>query len=171
MDIQRRVRENGQTCACIRCREIRGQSVSPEDLTLRDTVYQAAYAEEHFLQFVASDDKLAGYLRLSLPKAERPDVGIDELANAAIIREIHIYGQSLGVGEEADGAAQHIGLGKRLIERAVEIAAENRLPRLAVIAAVGTRGYYRKRGFRDGNFYMIRDVFSDNDRGENSAIQ
>ena len=62
-------------------------------------------------------------------------------------------------------------LGKRLIERAVEIAAENRLPRLAVIAAVGTRGYYRKRGFRDGNFYMIRDVFSDNDRGGNSAIQ
>lgn len=171
MDIQRRVRENGQTCACIRCREIRGQPVSPEELTLRNTVYQAAYAEEHFLQFVASDDKLAGYLRLSLPKAERPDVGIDELANAAIIREIHIYGQSLGVGEEADGAAQHIGLGKRLIERAVEIAAENRLPRLAVIAAVGTRGYYRKRGFRDGNFYMIRDVFSDNDRGGNSAIQ
>lgn len=160
MDIQKRVRENGQRCGCIRCREVKGEAVARERLTLVDTVYEAVHAEEHFLQFVTADDKLAGYLRLSLAKPNRPDTGIEELSGASIIREIHIYGQSLAVGEEAEGAAQHIGLGRFLIERAVEITRENGLEKIAVIAAVGTRGYYRKRGFNQGQYYMIRNVSS-----------
>ena len=160
MDIQKRVRENGQRCGCIRCREVKGEAVARERLTLVDTVYEAVHAEEHFLQFVTADDKLAGYLRLSLAKPNRPDTGIEELSGASIIREIHIYGQSLAVGEEAEGAAQHIGLGRFLIERAVEITRENGLEKIAVIAAVGTRGYYRKRGFSQGQYYMIRNVSS-----------
>ena len=160
MDIQKRVRENGQHCGCIRCREVKGEAVARERLTLVDTVYEAVHAEEHFLQFVTADDKLAGYLRLSLAKPNCPDTGIEELSGASIIREIHIYGQSLAVGEEAEGAAQHIGLGRFLIERAVEITRENGLEKIAVIAAVGTRGYYRKRGFNQGQYYMIRNVSS-----------
>lgn len=160
MDIQKRVRENGQRCGCIRCREVKGEAVARERLTLVDTVYEAVHAEEHFLQFVTADDKLAGYLRLSLAKPNCPDTGIEELSGASIIREIHIYGQSLAVGEEAEGAAQHIGLGRFLIERAVEITRENGLEKIAVIAAVGTRGYYRKRGFNQGQYYMIRNVSS-----------
>ncbi len=42
------------------------------------------------------------------------------------------------------------GLGTQLIERAAEIAAERGYARLAVISSVGTREYYRKRGFADG---------------------
>ncbi len=160
MDIQKRVRENGQRCGCIRCREVKGEAVARERLTLVDTVYEAVQAEEHFLQFVTADDKLAGYLRLSLAKPNHPDTGIEELSGASIIREIHIYGQSLAVGEEAEGAAQHIGLGRLLIERAVEITRENGLEKIAVIAAVGTRGYYRNRGFSQGQYYMIRNVSS-----------
>jgi elongator complex protein 3 len=42
--------------------------------------------------------------------------------------------------------------------RAVELAREHGYARLAVISAVGTRGYYRKRGFADGTLYQTRDI-------------
>lgn len=162
-DIQRKVAENGTRCECIRCREIKGQTVEMDTLQLIDFTYSAESAEERFLQFVTPDNKLAGYLRLSLPLPNHPQTHIDELTGAAIIREIHIYGQSLGVGEESDGAAQHIGLGKQLIERAVDIARAKGLAKIAVIAAIGTRGYYRKRGFMDGSYYMIRPINAKDD--------
>ena len=56
------------------------------------------------------------------------------------------------------GRAQHLGLGSRLIEKAAEIATERAYTRLAVISAIGTREYYRKRGFEDGELYQIRDL-------------
>lgn len=160
MDIQARMKQNGTACSCIRCREIKNQQVVPETLQLTDFRYQAAFANEHFLQFVTPDDKIAGYLRLSLPMTRAPQTGMPELENAALIREIHIYGQSLPVGAEQSGAAQHIGLGSQLIERACEIARGAGYSRLAVIAAIGTRIYYQARGFERGEFYMIRPLDS-----------
>ena len=75
-----------------------------------------------------------------------------DLANAAIIREVHVYGLSLEVGEERQGIAQHSGLGTRLIQEAEQIAKDMGFTRLAVIAAVGTRAYYASRGLEWGNF-------------------
>ncbi|RPI95558.1 MAG: GNAT family N-acetyltransferase, partial [Chloroflexi bacterium] len=74
------------------------------------------------------------------------------------IREVHVYGPALGLGEESPGKAQHSGWGTRLIERAAQIAAERGYTRLAVISSVGTRAYYRKRGFADGALYQIRNL-------------
>ena len=71
---------------------------------------------------------------------------------------MHVYGQSLAVGEEQPGAAQHIGLGTRLLEEASRIAREKGFSRLAVIAAVGTRLYYEKRGFERGINYLVKDL-------------
>ena len=106
---------------------------------------------------MTDDDHLAGYLRLSLP--DDPLNGpIDELHGCAIIREVHIYGQSLPVGAEQSGAAQHIGLGSRLIEEACTISAAHGFERIAVIAAIGTRQYYESRGFYRGNYYLFRDI-------------
>ena len=85
-------------------------------------------AEEHFLSFVTPDDRLAGFLRLSLPGEGSPATGLPDLAGAAIIREVHVYGQSLMVGTEQAGAAQHIGLGTRLIHQAEQIAGSMALP-------------------------------------------
>ena len=68
-----------------------------------------------------------------------------------MIREVHVYGQSLAVGAEQRGAAQHIGLGTRLLDEAARIAREHGYRRLAVIAAVGTRLYYESRGFVRGS--------------------
>jgi elongator complex protein 3 len=149
MDVLEELERRGQRCQCIRCREVRGEMIDPSALRLVDEVYHPAQAEEHFLQFVTPSDQIAGYLRLSLPAPGAPDVTgtLPELQGAALVREVHVYGQSLAVGQEQAGAAQHIGLGTRLLEEAARIAAEKGYPRLAVIAAVGTRIYYESRGF------------------------
>ncbi len=158
-DVLAEMARRGTRCRCVRCREVRGQPVQPDLLRLEDFTYRADFAEEHFLQFVTPDDRLAGFLRLSLPLPEAPDVGMGEdLAGAAIIREVHVYGPALPVGEEAPGAAQHAGLGTRLLREAERIAREAGYRRLAVIAAVGTRRYYLERGFERGRWYLVQPL-------------
>jgi elongator complex protein 3 len=160
-DIQREMEQRGTRCQCIRCREIRGHKVGADDLQKQALVYTTTGAEEHFLSFITADDKLTGFLRLSLPKTTGegyPDTGMGDLQNAAIIREVHIYGQSLEVGDQQDGAAQHTGLGTALINWSEEIARENGYARLAVISAVGTRQYYKGRGFERGKLYMVKEI-------------
>ena len=157
-DIHNEMKRRGTQCQCVRCREVRGKAVHAETLTLDDMVYQAGTAEEHFISYVTPDDKLAGFVRLSLPGNDSPDTKIDELAGAALIREVHVYGQSLPVGAEKKGAAQHAGLGTRLLEEAESIARAKGFRRLAVISAVGTRGYYLERGFERGEFYLTKTL-------------
>jgi elongator complex protein 3 len=101
---------------------------------------------------------LAGFLRLSLPGSNSPDSGLPDLDQAAIIREVHVYGQSLEVGEKQFGTAQHAGLGTSLLVEAESIAREMGYRRLAVIAAVGTRQYYLGRGFERGDLYLMKDL-------------
>ena len=156
-DVQREMRKRGTQCQCVRCREIRKRQVSAESLELNDLIYHPAFAEEHFLSFDTPDDHLAGFLRLSLPE-ETGKSGIDELKDGAIIREVHVYGQSLEVGEDRSGIAQHSGLGTRLISESERIAREAGYKRLAVIAAVGTRAYYARRGFELGPYYMTKNL-------------
>jgi elongator complex protein 3 len=157
-DAMAELQRRGQRCQCVRCREVRGQKIDPAALARRDTIYQAANAEEHFLQIVTPDDRLAGFLRLSLPAADAQDLQIEDLKGAALIREVHVYGQSLEVGAEVDGAAQHIGLGTSLLTWAGEIARGKGYADLAVIAAIGTRKYYESRGFARGELYMVKPV-------------
>ncbi|MEW6084076.1 MAG: tRNA uridine(34) 5-carboxymethylaminomethyl modification radical SAM/GNAT enzyme Elp3 [Chloroflexota bacterium] len=157
-DVQDELKRRGTKCQCVRCREVRGKSVTVESLKLDDLVYQAGAAEEHFISYVTPEDKLAGFVRLSLPEENSPQTDIAALDGAALIREVHVYGQSLPVGAEKDGAAQHAGLGTRLLEEAERIAIENGFERMAVISAVGTRGYYLNRGFERGDLYLVKKL-------------
>ena len=167
-DVHAELARRGQRCRCMRCREIRGQAVDTGSLQLKDFVYQPADAEEYFISYSTSDDLLAGYLRLSLPNAASSEERIDatnhlhslipELNGAALIREVHVFGQSLEVGTDQPGAAQHSGLGTSLLEKAEEIARQAGFKRLVVIAAVGTRLYYEKRGFKRSVLYMTKKI-------------
>ncbi len=155
-DVQREMKERGTSCECVRCREVRGLPISPDSVRLDDLVYEAEDAEEHFISYVTPDDKLAGFIRLSLPFSASPDTEMDDLEDAALIREVHVYGQSLPVGAEKEGAAQHSGLGTQLLEEAEKVAKECGFTKIAVISAVGTRQYYLGRGFERGEYYLIK---------------
>ena len=157
-DIHQELKRRGTACQCVRCREVRGKHISPDAVRLDDLVYAAEAAEEHFISYVTPDDKLVGFVRLSLPSATSPDTGIDDLHDAALIREVHVYGQSLPVGAEKDGAAQHSGLGTQLLEEAEKVSKEYGFSRIAVISAVGTRHYYLDRGFERGTYYLVKQI-------------
>ena len=157
-DIHDEMKRRGTRCQCIRCREVRGKTVDSAALQLDDLVYETGGAREHFLSFVTPDDGLAGFVRLSLPGSDSPPTGMSDLDGAALIREVHVYGQSLAVGAEQNGAAQHAGLGTRLLEEAEAIAGANGFKRMAVISAVGTRHYYLDRGFERGEYYLVKNI-------------
>jgi elongator complex protein 3 len=168
-DVHREMAERGTKCECLRCREVRGQKIEIEKLKMDDLVYQTSPrsllaspegegAEEHFISFITPDDKVVGFLRLSLPDKNAPKLGIKDLENSAIIREVHVYGQSLKVGAEKEGAAQHVGLGTRLVKIAEQVANEHDFEKIAVISAVGTRGYYIDRGFTRGEYYLVKEI-------------
>ena len=119
--------------------------------------YRAGGGEEMFMSFeTASQARLAGFLRLHLPDAPTRVKMPTELMRCAIIRELHVYGPSLPVGDASDGEAQHRGIGRQLLAAAVDEARLAGFKRLAVIASIGTRQYYRQHGFEDGDLYMAR---------------
>lgn len=153
-DVASRVQE-------IRFREINQQQVSAAELTLQDFVYTTAVSDEHFLQWVTADNKIAGFCRLSLPHWDKLiagacDVTANELLvqpGQAMIRELHVYGQALSLGSEGM-SAQHQGLGQKLLAKASSIAAEAGYTSLNVISSIGTRAYYRAQGFTDAGLYQ-----------------
>jgi elongator complex protein 3 len=142
--VERELAKQGNESKDIRAREIRGRPVKEEELKLKTTRYETAVSQEYFLEFITKNDCITGFLRLSLPKIENY---LDELKNKAIIREVHVYGQSLEIGKTKSGKAQHIGLGKSLIKEAEKIAKDEDFSELSVISSIGTRIYYEKNGF------------------------
>ncbi|MFQ3536117.1 MAG: tRNA uridine(34) 5-carboxymethylaminomethyl modification radical SAM/GNAT enzyme Elp3 [Aggregatilineales bacterium] len=155
--VEARLAQEGERSRDIRAREVRSAPIAPEALHLDELRYNTSVGQECFLQFITSEQHIAGFLRLSLPDQALSPL-CPELKGAAIIREVHVYGQALGIGQESAGKAQHSGLGTRLIERAAEIARQSGYQRLAVISAVGTRAYYRARGFAEGQLYQVRNL-------------
>ncbi len=149
---QQRMAKQGLKCRCIRCREIRRRQLDPADLSLKIETYETAASTEHFLSF-ETDEHIAGFLRLSLPYRDA-DLPIEELDGHAMIREVHVYGPALSVGEESQGEAQHIGLGSQLVDKAKEMAKAAGYSHMAVISAIGTREYYGRHGFQTDGLYM-----------------
>ncbi len=167
--VQQAMEARGLRCECIRCREVRAggekshgaevpgswEEESAAALRIEDVTYATDATEEHFLQALTPEERLVGFLRLSLPRASRAEIPIPEIRDAAMIREVHVYGPAQELGHRGPGE-QHRGLGTRLLELAADLARQAGFRELAVIAAVGTRPYYRERGFVAGDLYPIR---------------
>ena len=79
------------------------------------------------------------------------------IAKRAIVRELHVYGQALNIGERSD-ASQHKGFGKWLMDEAEKITKSNKIKELAVISGIGVRAYYEKLGYKLRGFYMVKKV-------------
>ncbi len=148
------IKKTKQKMQDIRSREIRSQPFEMAKVKLKIKTYVTSVSQEKFIQFVYQD-KILAFLRLSLPSKQVKPIS-EELTNAAMIREIHVYGRSLAIGQkQQDDKAQHFGFGKKLIAKAAALSKKAGFQKLAVISAIGTREYYRHRGFSDGELYQF----------------
>ncbi len=153
--VEREMARRGLSSGDIRAREVRFRDLSAVELRLDERRYATSIGDEVFLQWLTPERAIAGFARLALPREEAL---LEELRGAAIIREVHIYGQALGIGAAAGAETQHRGLGRQLIERCAAIAAAAGYGQLAVISAMGTRVYYRRLGFTDGPLYQTLEL-------------
>ena len=161
--VQEELAHRGITCRCIRCREV-GQhamrnTASPltENIRLQRIVYEASGGTEIFLSFEDPKlDILVGYVRLRIPGEEAHRTEIKD-QNAAIIRELHVFGQTVPVGARNESAYQHRGYGTRLIAEAERTAAEDyQRTKMVVISALGTKNYYSRFDYRHDGPYMSK---------------
>jgi len=161
--VQRYMERKGLKCRCIRCREVghvylkRGVLPDAGSIGLKRLVYEASGGVEVFLSFEDPEGILIGFLRMRIPSpaATRPEV--DE--ETAIIRELHVYGLQVPVGDRPGAWFQHRGYGSKLVSEAERIAREEYgVKRMLVISGVGVRDYYRRLGYRKlrGSFYMFK---------------
>ncbi|HOU75867.1 MAG TPA: tRNA uridine(34) 5-carboxymethylaminomethyl modification radical SAM/GNAT enzyme Elp3 [Candidatus Dojkabacteria bacterium] len=145
-------------CNCIRCREIRKNQITNK-IEYSIIKYKVQNSNEYFIQATTETinrkNCILGFLRLSIIDRRKPIEDSSKnsilelpefLKNRAMIREIHVYGNSEKIGHI--GTVQHTGIGKQLIKMAIEITKSNNFSKIFVISAVGTREYYRKLGFR-----------------------
>ncbi len=155
-EVQKRMHNCAIRCRCIRCRQVRDDATGQFTLTRRD--YPASRGKEIFLSFEdAVTDQLASLLRLRIASETPADFPC--LKEAALIRELHTYGRHVPVHERQAGAAQHRGFGWQLLQEAERIAKEEYgLRKVAVIAGVGVRDYYRRLGYALQDTYMIKDL-------------
>lgn len=158
--VERQVKDEGEPVSEIRYREISTGDVDVDSLSLSVLSYETTVSDERFLQWVTEEDRIAGFLRLSLPKEDyllRNQASLPVGLQEAMIREVHIYGRTSELHESGAGA-QHLGLGRKLVEKACDLARGRGYRRINVISSVGTRGYYRKLGFEDNGLYQRRDL-------------
>ena len=149
------VRRRGGRLVEIRAREIRDDALDADALRLQRTAYRAGRATEHFLELVTPEDRIVGFLRLSFPDAAP---FVPELEGSALVRELHVYGGAVDIGSAPGERAQHRGFGARLLDEAASRAREAGFTTLSVISAIGTRDYYRRHGFADGELYQHRPL-------------
>lgn len=152
--------ETAQKVQEIRFREIGTAQTEIGELHLDTVEYRTTVSTEFFLQWVTPKNQIAGFLRLSLPLEEAIARYGDRLPickNEAMIREVHVYGQAALLHQVGAGA-QHLGLGRQLIEQACQIAQTKGYAAVNVISAVGTREYYRGLGFADNGLYQQKKL-------------
>jgi len=153
--LQAELQKEGKKCQCIRCREVRG-GVYDTKVELLVNERESLGGQELFLSY-ESWGKLFSMLRLRLPDKDEK-ILFGELAGAAIVREVHTYGQVAQIDTQDGIKSQHRGLGKRLMIKAEEIAKTRGYKRIAVISAIGTREYYRKLGYSLEGTYMVKGL-------------
>jgi len=154
---EERADERGIELRDIRAREagMNDGTPDPDRVELTVTTYDAAGGTEHFLAFEDPvEDLLVGFCRLRFPN----EPVRRELGDAAIVRELHVYGSEAGIGS-GEGEWQHKGYGRRLIRRAEELAADAGYGTLAIISGIGAREYYRRKlGYRQDGPYVSKQL-------------
>ena len=157
--IHKRLKEQGYSCKCIRCREagLSRKNMPSEVLKLNREEYDSSSGKEIFLSFDDKDETIYGFLRLRKPSKMAHRNEITE--NSCIIRELHVFGKSIKIGKHEENSIQHSGLGRKLMGEAEKISREDFDARkILVISAIGTREYYKKLGYKLDGPYMSKQL-------------
>lgn len=158
--LQDDMRLNSWGCKCIRCREIKGNSVSLDNIKMNIEKYRASGGDEYHISFDSDCEKnyLVGFLRLRLYNSSEAgnDIVLPSIKGCALIRELHVYSNLNSVGDKIEGSLQHKGFGKQLVAKAEELAIENGYNKIAIISGTGVREYYKKLGYNLIDTYMIK---------------
>ncbi len=153
------MQRQGARCSCIRCREYghraqAGWQIGDPKLVRMD--YEASGGREILLSLEDDRETLFGLLRMRLQAKPLP--GLEQNGSLALIRELHIYGPEVSLGQRDAAAAQHKGLGRALMLAAERIAADEfGVSQIAVLSGVGAREYYRSDlGYSLRGYYMAK---------------
>jgi len=155
--VKQRMKKQGITCRCIRCREYGHRArdnweIAEPRLVRMD--YEASGGREIFLSFEDENETLFGLLRLRIQPQPLAN------GNSALIRELHIYGPEVSFHQRDPNSAQHKGLGRALLKEAERIAAEEfGASQIAVLSGIGAKDYYRSGfGYTAQGDYMVKHL-------------
>lgn len=153
--------EENINCQCIRCREVghralQGIKPKSENIKLLSEEYTASGGQEIFISHEdVLSDILIGFLRLRIPSNKVHRAEIDD--KTALIRELHVYGSMVPLGDKKDELWQHQGYGEGLLEEAERIASENYdKNKILINSGIGVRNYYKKFGYKKEGPYMAK---------------
>ncbi|MGC8812332.1 MAG: tRNA uridine(34) 5-carboxymethylaminomethyl modification radical SAM/GNAT enzyme Elp3 [Candidatus Aenigmatarchaeota archaeon] len=158
--VERRAEELGINIKEIRYREVghkleKGIKIDFEKIELCRLDYDASNGKEIFLSFEdLRNDVLIAFLRLRIPfKPFRKEI----TEKTALIRELHVYGPLVPVGQFKEEAFQHRGFGRKLLEEAEKIAKEEfDKNKIVVISGAGVKRYYYKLGYKPDGAYVSK---------------
>jgi len=155
--IKKKMQDSGISCACIRCREYGHRlrdGVKIGEPMVKRTDYEASGGKEIFLSFEDEGNTVFGLLRM---RTGRLAIGNGDLA---MVRELHVFGSEVPLGEKSDAAAQHHGMGMELLKEAERIARDEfKVSKIAIISGVGAREYFRSEcGYKLDGAYMVKNL-------------
>ncbi len=161
--VEQKCAEKGIACRCIRCRESginsgKGKEVDYDSVKMVQRRYKASGGEEVFISFEdTKNDLMLGFCRLRKPAAPFRK---EFTADTCCVRELHVFGAQVGIGDESGSSSQHRGYGMKLIEEAQRIAREEFGARkILVISGIGAREYYSKKlGYERDGTYMGKKI-------------
>ncbi len=139
-------------CRCIRCREPKNNLINWKKIKINVVEYEASKGKEFFISAVDTvQDILIGFCRLRFPSAALHE---EITEKSALVRELHVYGTATAIGNE--GAVQHKGWGKKLLQKAEALTKKRGKNKIVVISGIGVREYYKKLGYKLEGAYMVK---------------
>ncbi len=161
--VRKRMRQQAIKCQCIRCREYGhrardGWEMGEPRIVRMD--YEASGGKEIFLSFEDERETLFGLLRLRIQSKPIARLGQAVNGDLALIRELHIYGPEISLGQQDLTAVQHKGLGKALLHQAEQIAADEfEAKQIVILSGTGAKQYYRAEfGYSSLSDYMVKNL-------------
>jgi len=144
--------KRGLQCKCIRCREVgfalrEGGKINKK-IKLKQITYHASGSKEIFLSYVNKDNIIFALCRIRVLKNKK----------VLLVRELHVFGPQVRVGQKSKKEIQHKGLGKLLMQETEKIAKQNKCKKIIVISGTGVREYYRKLGYTLEGPYMVKEL-------------